>query len=239
MITSVSYSRLLDFEQCPYRVKLKYIDKVPEAKSEAADRGTAIHSMAENFVNGALKELPHELRHFEADFEALRARYKAGQVSLEGDWGFTQNWEKAEWKKAYLRMKLDACVIQGKNAIVIDYKTGSNYAKEIVHGEQCQLYTIATFLRNPQIETVKAELWYLDKDDLRQVQYTRNDALRYIKPYEKRFAKVTTATAFPPASNYFACKWCSFGPNKGGECQYGVKEGNTDHIAAYRKRFAK
>lgn len=62
-----SYSKLLDFEQCKLRYKLKHIDRVPEAKSEAADRGTAIHTLAEQFVDGRMKSLPTELLKFSDD----------------------------------------------------------------------------------------------------------------------------------------------------------------------------
>ena len=84
MINNWSYTKLIDYEQCPYRVKLKHIDKVPEERAEAAERGTTIHQLAEDFVRGKLKDLPSELRHFAAEFAVLRDEFKAGNVSLEG-----------------------------------------------------------------------------------------------------------------------------------------------------------
>ena len=57
-IKAWSYSRLVDFEQCKLRAKLKYIDRIPEparplppGKTEHAnDRGTRIHDAGERFV---------------------------------------------------------------------------------------------------------------------------------------------------------------------------------------------
>jgi hypothetical protein len=108
MIKSWSYSKLIDFEQCRYRAKLKHIDRVPEQKSEAADRGTAIHQLAEDFVIGKIKVLPTELRRFEDEFFVLLREHKAKRVSLEGEWGFNTEWLPHDYKTAWLRMKADA-----------------------------------------------------------------------------------------------------------------------------------
>lgn len=87
---SWSYSKLLSFESCKYQYKLKHVDRVPEEKHPAANRGTAIHQLAEDFVTGKLKSLPTELLKFDDDFLALRQRMKEGHVSLEGEWGSTR-----------------------------------------------------------------------------------------------------------------------------------------------------
>ena len=65
-IKAWSYSRLVDFEQCKLRAKLKYIDRIPEparplppGKTEHAnDRGTRIHDAAERFVRGGVELIP-------------------------------------------------------------------------------------------------------------------------------------------------------------------------------------
>lgn len=235
---SWSYSRLLDFEQCRYRYKLKYKDKVPEQKSDAADRGTAIHQMAEDFVSQKLKSLPVELMKFADDFSALRARYKEGHVSLEGEWGFDKHWQPHEYKYAWLRMKADAVAFnpQRTQAIVIDYKTGAKWGNEIKHAEQTQLYALAAAIREPRVTTIITELWYLDKDDMSSNTYTREQAMRFIPGFDKRARKIDDAKEFGPNPNMFTCKWCPYGPNKGGQCPHGVTESNMS-ISDYRKKF--
>lgn len=237
MIKSASYSKLLDFEQCKYRAKLKHIDRIPEEKSEAADRGTRIHTAAEHFVLGKIKQLPAELIKFEAEFNALRTRYKTKQASFEGEWGFNKDWQPCDWKHAWLRMKLDAMVHLSKShGLVIDYKTGKLFGNEIKHGEQVQLYAIAALLLHEELTTITVELWYLDIDDLVTRTFTRNEALRYLQPFEKRLLRMTTATEFPPNPNIFSCKWCPYGPAKGGQCTHGV-HGVTMNMSTYRKKF--
>ena len=108
MIKSWSYSKLLDAEQCMLRVKYKHIDHIPEAKAPAAERGTQIHQMAEDYVSGKLKKLPPELRHFATEFDVLKLAFKSNNVSLEGEWGFDAEWLPTAYKTAWLRMKGDA-----------------------------------------------------------------------------------------------------------------------------------
>ena len=239
MIKSWSYSKLLDAEQCMLRVKYKHIDHIPEAKAPAAERGTQIHQMAEDYVSGKLKKLPPELRHFATEFDVLKHAFKSNNVSLEGEWGFDAEWLPTAYKTAWLRMKGDAILFQGNAAVVVDYKTGQSYGNEIKHGEQCLLYAIATFIRYPELDSITVELWYLDKDELTQKTYTRFEAMRYVQTFTKRANKLVGATEFPPNANWITCKWCSFGPAKGGQCPYGVTPGvmPTNTIGDYRKKF--
>ena len=549
MIKSWSYSKLLDYEQCPYRVKLKYLDKVPQGPAPAAERGTMIHGYAEDYVMGKLNKLPGELAKFSNEFEVLRTEYKAKHVSLEGEWGFDRDWMPTDYKGAWLRMKGDAILFQGTSAVVIDYKgldvttklptpsgwttmgdvkvgdtlfsqngktcivtgkskvkhlpcyeitfddttkvicdeehlwtltdgavvatpkltnrsyiatcnavelpeqtlpidpyvlgfwiadgkhtsgeitkpdefiwgevkrlgyelgveqnennekcrshtilglrtelrklgllgnkhipqiymrasvkqrlsllqglmdgdgsvnpkrkqvilqsvepelskqylelihslgqratrawtlgngfgkicvaypisfrpnginpfrlprkadackdfgpgrsqsrrvksvnlidsvptqciavdshdhtflcterflpthnTGASYGNELKHGEQCLLYAIATFVRQPKVESIKTELWYLDKDELMQREYTRPQALRFVQPFTKRAEALCHEKDFHPNANIFTCKWCPFGPAKGGQCEYGV-DASVNPMQDYRKKY--
>lgn len=237
-----SYSRLLDFEQCPFRYAMKFIQRVPEEKSEAADRGTAIHQLAEDFVAGRKQKLPAELKKFEEDFESLHRRFKEGLVSLEGEWGFDADWLPTNYKTAWLRMKADAVSFMSpskQHAVVIDYKTGKRFGNEIKHGEQVQLYALATAIREPTVQNITVELWYLDKDELTTTEYKRSHAMSFVKPFGQRAARIEKAhklNAFPPNPNQFTCQWCPYGPNKGKQCEHGVTASMS--ISEYRRKFA-
>ena len=231
-IKAWSYSRLVDFEQCKLRAKLKYIDRIPEparplppGKTEHAnDRGTRIHDAAERFVRGGVELIP-ELKAFETEFHDLRNKYKHGMVSLEGEWAVNKDWEPVAWgdKDAWARIKLDAFVRLSKtHAVVIDYKTGKKFGNEIKHAEQTQLYQLAAFLRYPELETIDVELWYTDQDDLTHMKYTRSQGMRFFQNFNQRGIAMTSAEEFPPSPNVFACKWCPYGPRGTGDCDKGV-----------------
>jgi len=225
MIKSWSFTRLQDFLSCKFKAYLKYVERVPDPTPRpAADRGTVIHTLAEEYVLGKLKELPQELAKFKTEFFALREAYKKKHVSLEGEWGFTTDWAPATWKAAWGRIKADAVVHQSPTeAIVIDYKTGKKFGNEVKHAEQLQLYTLAVFLREPEVQIVTAELWYLDLDDLTPMTTTRGIAMgKYLKYWDQQAHRMTKCTAFPPNPNVFSCKWCPYKPSGTGHCKVGV-----------------
>lgn len=237
MINSVSYSKLVDFEQCPRRAKMKHIDKVAEEKAPAAERGTEIHQKAEDFVRGLIQDIPPELLKFETEFNILQREFPKGNISLEGEWGFDKDWHPTEYKSAWLRMKADGVFFKTvKHAVVIDYKTGRSWGNELKHSEQVLLYAIATFINYPYLDEIEVELWYLDQNEILAKTYTREQALRMLQMFERRMKKVTSATEFPANPTVITCKYCPFGPNKGGQCEEGVAEG-YDPIKLYRQKF--
>lgn len=231
-IASASYSRLAVFEQCRLRAQLQYGQKIPEPERElpagktehANDRGTRIHTGAELFVQGKGPFIP-EMEKFRPEFDSLKHLYSRDKVSLEGDWGFDRDWAPVEWKKAYLRIKLDAMVHLSKyEAVVIDYKSGRKFGNEVKHAEQTQAYQLAAFLKYPDLEEVTTELWYLDVNELTSVTFTRSQGLRFRRKFDERFEKMTTATEFPANANIFSCRFCYFSNRPGGtgHCSKGV-----------------
>lgn len=223
-ISTVSISKLHVYESCPYRAKLAWVDKIPDVQPrKAADRGTAIHQLAEDYVRGEIANLPPELKHFASEFTALRQLYNEGKVSLEGEWGFNENWEPTEYKSAWLRVKADAVVfLSDSQAVVVDHKTGKRYGNELKHAEQTQLYSIAALIRNPKLQVVDTELWYLDQDDLAHMPVKHKMLSRYIQIFDKRFKAMSNDTTFKATPNISSCKFCPYHPSKQGDCEHGV-----------------
>lgn len=232
-IRSTSFSRLLDYESCPFKAYLKIVEKIPEperplppGKTEHAnDRGSRIHDEAEKFIRGERGEPPIEvMQYFKDEFYSLRNHFKKGMATLEGEWGFDKDWQPCDWRNAWLRVKLDANVrIDKTHSAVIDYKTGRRFGNEIKHGQQTQLYSLAVVLRDPTIQMVTTELWYPDVNDLARAQYTRLQALRLQAGFDRRFKKMTNATEFPATPNIESCKYCPYHPVRGsGHCKKGV-----------------
>ena len=230
MIKTASHSRLMDFESCNFKAKLKYIDKIPEperplppGKSEHAnDRGTRIHTAAEMFVKGGI-ELISELNTFKTEFLKLRELYKQKQVSLEGDWAVDKDWNPVAWQSAdvWNRAKLDAFVRLSKTrAVIIDFKSGRRFGNEVKHAEQGQLYQLMAFMRFPELEEITVEFWYVDLDDIMSMAYTKPQGLRYIRNFNTRIIKMLSAETFPASRNKFACKYC---PYNGNACTVGVR----------------
>lgn len=229
-VPSWSHSKLKDFDKCRHMFALKHLHKIPEPERVlkpgqtefANDRGTRIHEECELFIDGTYDDLcPEASKHFADFFCVLRAMHKDGIVIQEHEWGHDHDWEPTEWKKAWLRLKLDAMVrISPTDAWVLDWKTGRKFGNEVGHMEQLQLYTLCAFLRNPELETVRAELIYIDQGERTSVQMSRQQALRFKPNFDKRGMLATSCEVFPPNPNKYSCQWC---PYKGTDhCSVGV-----------------
>lgn len=238
-INTWSFSRLQDYESCPYKAWLKHAERIPDPRpSPAADRGTAIHELAEKYLRGQIDPLPVELVKFKDEFESLRNGGQ--QLMLEEEWGFDREWSPCEYrgKDTWGRVKADCVVPKTETTgVVIDFKTGKKFGNEIKHGEQLQVYALSTFLRHPEWTRITAELWYLDVDDLSSISVTRKTAMeRYLKVYDRRFRKMTDATEFPAKPNIVSCKWCPYGDT--GHCdQRVVDSAATKNF--YQRKFSK
>jgi len=223
-IKAWSFSTLTKFEECPYRVYLNKVEKIPEPSGSAADRGTAIHTLAEDYVQGHIGELPDELSKYTESFKQLRKDYEDGKVEVEGDWAFSQSWEPTGWAvpNTWARIKLDAFVTEDETSgRAIDYKTGKKWNNELKHGTQLMTYAIASFMRFPKLQYCETELWYLDQNHGPTIQaYTREQALMFWPKLNKRALTMTSCTDFEPKPSRQNCKWCHYA--KDGSCEWGV-----------------
>lgn len=232
-LTSWSFSKLMVFEDCPYRAKLQWLDKVPDTTPRpAADRGTQIHQEAEDYVTGK-GHFTNNLRHFEKDLTALAAHHTAGRVICEEEWGFDRDWQVTDWKRAWLRLKCDVvCHLTPAHVAVVDYKTGKRFGNELKHAQQLQLYSLCSLIRYPKIQKTTNELWYLDQNELASFELSRAQLSRYLKLFDKRGRAMTEETKFLPKANIVSCKYCPYAPHKQGDCKYGI---NVEKIAEQQR----
>ena len=251
MLKSWSFSSLSTYETCPYRTKLRVIDKIPEperplpeGKTEHAnDRGTRIHDGCERFVRGE-GELPAEAAvHFKPYLMSLAEHYKAGKIQMEEEWGFNRDWEPCDYKGAWLKVKLDVFYRPEKtHAVILDYKTGRKDNNEIKHGKQMGLYAIAAACRYPELQEIDTELLYLDQKPAEPGKKYSNHTfvskpvdkwLYPIKLWTVKADKMLRDTQFKPTPNAFSCQYC---PYKEGICQYAYTDKKA--ISAIHQRRA-
>tara|TARA_Y100000361_G_scaffold104242_1_gene93970 strand:+ start:1506 stop:2261 length:756 start_codon:yes stop_codon:yes gene_type:complete len=226
LIPAWSHSTLKTFETCAYRSYIAKVKRIQEDFGPAAKRGSEIHEKAEHYVEGTLGELPPELKKFEQQFKELKELYAQAKVELEGEWGFTVDWEPCGWLEpvTWGRIKLDAIVHEtDTSARVIDYKTGKKFGNEISHSQQALTYAIGTFFRYPELQHVQTELWYLDQNETTVQAYTRDEAMLFMPKLHQRAVAMTTATSFPPNPSNYNCKWCSYKEGEDPVCQHGMK----------------
>jgi hypothetical protein len=220
-----SYSRWHDYQQCPLKAKLKYLDKITEPENPAMARGSAIHKLAEDYLKGVRRTLPKELKAFG---ELLRGLKKNKHLKVEESWAFDGKWGLASWfgKECWCRVKMDVAspTLVGqvfKKLQVIDWKTGKLNPE---HQEQLGLYALAGLLQFPDVEEVETVLAYVDQPITIGVNpvtktYTRQDLPALKKEWEKRVGPMMRDTKFAPRPND-KCRWCHYRASNGGPCKF-------------------
>lgn len=231
LITSWSFSRWNAYEECPFKARLKFVDKLTEPSGPALERGTALHRQAELYLIGDKKAVPKDLRLISKELKELRT---AGAVP-EAEFAFNDRWEKVEWfaKDAWLRVKADAVVppiIDAKEPTVrvddfksggkLDTKTGTVLSKE-EYPLQLELYDLAGLLAYPVAEKAVSRLLFIDHGKVvaSEETRTRSDVKRLQKTWVTRTARMLRDTQFKPTPGNY-CRWCHFRRANDGPCKY-------------------
>lgn len=216
-ILAWSFSRLEKYRWCPRLAKRTIIDKMKSPENEAMRRGSAIHKLAEDYALGLIKTLPEELARFAKDFAVAK---KCNKMRVEMQIAFTKAWEVCDWfaKNTWVRVVIDLLMIDDKKKLarVVDHKTGKFRAES---KEQLSLYALAIFLMFPEIETVSAELWYLDSGEKIVLLFQRSQMDELKKYWEGEVSSMMADTSFQPKPSK-KCSWCDDSKAKGGTCQY-------------------
>lgn len=211
-----SFSQLKKFEECPYRVYLSKVEKHPEPSSTAAERGTMLHDLAEDYIRGnSGEEVPRELEKLHMQYHELHDAYQANpeQFELEQDWGFTALWQPTGWfaPDIWARMKLDVFWREGSSAHIIDHKSGRKFGNELKHSDQGLQYAVGAFKRYPTLEYAKVSFYYFDKGEVMTKAFSRDRAMVFLPRIEQRAFALTNATQEQltrPKPSKNNCKFC-------------------------------
>jgi len=212
-ITAWSFSRKRDYDTCPYKAKLKCIDKLKEPSSPPMERGSMIHKLGENYVLGRIKRMPKELKLFAQEFKDLKKKL----VAVESEWAFDVNWNPTGWfaHDCYVRMKIDVNYGAGAFLTVIDHKTG----KVTEEKDQLELYAIGAFHKYRHIDKVQAFFWFLDQGEERFLVVHRSELAALEKKWKKAIKPMMNDRIFAPRPGNH-CRWCHFSASKAGPCKY-------------------
>jgi len=180
--------------------------------SPAAARGTALHLQIEQYLKG-LEPLPEDLKDWEEPLQTL----KNENPFVEAEWGYSKNWLPRKWtaKTSWVRVKPDAVSFTGVAARVVDFKTGKQYPD---HSTQTKLYVTAVFSKFPEVQEVRAELWYLDQNKIVAENFRREELSELKTLWKEKTKDMLSDTVYTPNPGFY-CKWCPFRIELGGPCQ--------------------
>lgn len=202
-----SYSTWKVYSTCKHRYELQYLQKLKQPGSIHLERGIFVHKLAEDFLDDVSQaRVPKELKEFKDELKAIR---KAG-AEAEKSIAFTKSWQETEptdWSNAWLRVKLDATLIDGDEATVIDFKTGRAYPDT---AEQSELYALAVFQLFPDVKAIDAEFWYVDSGDVVPYFFGRENFPKIKKKWQARAQEMLANRQFSPTKDSYACRYCPF-----------------------------
>ncbi len=228
-ITSWSFSRYSTYRECPAKARYKFIEKLKEPGSPAMDRGTEIHTKAEQYIRGNITRMPKELVPLDKEMRRLRAAYKVAPASMqmEQTWAFTADWQHTrwdDWTGCALRIKVDLAEIGDDAVLVTDWKTGKfRDTKAVEYLEQLELYALGALLWFPDVAEVHTRLAYIDEGLIHPAETNvtlRKELPKLQRTWQKRARPLLTDTRFSPTPSN-ACRWCHFRAGNGGPCRAG------------------
>lgn len=202
-----SYSSLKQYQNCPkqyyeIRVAKNYIVK----ENEAMMYGKEVHSALEDYVKEGV-ELPKNYQRFKSAVDALINI--PGKKYPELEMALTPSKEPCDFndENRWVRGIADLVIIDGINAFVVDYKTGSNKYPD---PKQLRLMALMIFTHFPEVQKVKGGLMFIMKNSFLTEEYHRNDMDKSWKMFEQPLKRLETSYDYDQwtANPTPLCGWC-------------------------------
>jgi hypothetical protein len=206
-----SYSRLNQFNECPRKFhEIQILKRVKEAESAAMKDGKDQHKALELRVKVNRKLPPTMAKH-----EPLIKRFIAspGTKQTELQLAIKADFSPCDWfdprtgpPQVWCRAIVDLGVLNGENALLVDYKTG----KISPDFTQLRLTGAVYFHNFPEVNKINLAFLWLKHDKLDKESMTRDEVpevwdglMPKIDKYQAAFQK----QEFPPRPDRH-CKWC-------------------------------
>lgn len=212
--TRWSYSSISTYKECPLKWKFSYIDNLPWPSSASMDRGTRMHKMAEDFVNGVVEVVPHEIYRIGPLLNQLRHTFKA---KTEAVLMVDQNWQPTDDPdKAWCKTIIDVHYIYQDVLHVKDYKSGRMYDSHI---EQLELYGIVGYCHYPDVKRIDTSAVYMDAGrEGNEGSLLPAMIPKLIQKWDDDAKIMMADEEFIARPGKQKCAWCPYAKAKGGPC---------------------
>jgi len=203
-----SYSRLSSYETCPKKYHAETIAKsVPWVQSEQAAYGELVHKAFELFLKKQTP-LPLNLKHWTPVLSQFANA--PGEKLVEQQITFNVNYEPTEWmaRDAWLRVKSDLTIINGTQAVIMDWKTGRQRDED---GMQLKLAAAVTFLLDPNITEINMNYLWVQTKTITPFRMKSDQVADFwgnILPRVQRLQAAHDGNNFPARPNYLCRGWC-------------------------------
>ena len=202
-----SYSSLKDFINCPKQYyEVKVAKSVTKKVTEQMLYGTEVHKAVEDYVRDGTPLAKHYMHYKPVLDELLQipgTRYPEYQMALTPDGMVCEFNDEQRW----VRGIVDLLIVNGSEAFIIDYKTGSNRYPDT---KQLQLMALMTYAHFPEVQSIKAGLLFVMHNTFITEEYDRKDINKLWQNFFPDLARLEVAYEndvwFPKAGPL--CGWC-------------------------------
>ena len=210
---SWSFSKLKNFEVCPFKYLKVDVQKQFKEDTANLDWGNKVHdAMRLSLTTGA--PLPPEMDIWQHWVDGIRAL--PGELLVEQKSAITREFAPCEYfaPKVWFRSIVDALKIRAPFACAIDWKTG-----KINHDSvQLMLSTACIFAFHPEVEKVRTSFIWLQDNEVTTDDYTREDIKNAWPAILERVHELEAShekMLFPPkpgglCKNYCPVQTCEF-----------------------------
>ena len=192
MNISWSHSALKQYETCPRQYhEIRVLKRYPRIPTEQTIYGEQLHEAAELYVKDGTA-LPPQFAFIKGVLDALMS--KPGAKLPEVQMALTEALQPCDWDSPYawVRGVADLAIIDGTDAWVVDYKSGSNKYPD---KDQLDLMSLMIFVLYPQVNVVRSALLFLLKNDMIKHKVTREQSDTLWWKYRERVAKIESSLA--------------------------------------------
>jgi CRISPR/Cas system-associated exonuclease Cas4 (RecB family) len=202
-----SFSSLKDFITCPRQY---YHTKVAKDFTKKATQqmlyGTEVHKACEDYVRDGTPLLKNYER-FKSQLDALLEI--RGTKYCEHEMALTQDREPCAFDSdtRWVRGIVDLLIVDGADAYIVDYKTGSNRYPD---PKQLKLMALMTYAHFPEVQSIKAGLLFVMHNTFVTEEYDRKDINKLWQNFLPELNRLQVAYEnniwFPKAGPL--CGWC-------------------------------
>jgi ATP-dependent exoDNAse (exonuclease V) beta subunit len=202
-----SYSGLKDYSNCPKQYQqVKVLKKFSKRPTQQMLYGTEVHTALENYVKDGTP-LAKNYERYKKQLDPLRdmegIKYPEHRMAITYDKEPCTFGAKNYWARGIA----DLLVVDGDQAFIVDYKTGSNKYPD---PKQLQLMALMTFAHFPEVKHIKAGLLFVAHEHFVTSEYTREKIADYWQDFywELERMRLSYENDSWQANPTPLCGWC-------------------------------
>lgn len=202
-----SFSALEKYETCPYQYyRVKVAKDVKDSMGEAALWGNDLHNAMDKCISED-QPMPNRFKRYEK--YARMVRNAPGEVLAEQKLCLNQDYKPTKFfaKDAWCRGIIDATVLNGNKAWMLDWKTG----KQKDSFDQLMLFAGMAFRQWPHLESARCSYVWFKTGALTSRTFTKDEEPEIWQHFETkltRLEKSYSMNRWPKKPSGLCRGWC-------------------------------